>query len=76
MNRSSASSTNSPAHDWDWESKPRSMSEASVESKSSTTRRVKEKQTKEESLMNFEKESSGTGYNSKLEEDAWEILKD
>lgn len=74
--RSSASSTNSSSHDWDWESKPRSMSEASVETKSSITKRIKEKQTKDEQLISFEKESSGTGYNSKLEEDAWEILKD
>ncbi|XP_051163319.1 ADP-ribosylation factor GTPase-activating protein 1 isoform X3 [Leptopilina boulardi] len=78
--KSSASTTNTSSHDWNWESKPRSMSEASMESRSSSTttttstKRIKEKQTKQESLMSFDKETPG--YNSKLEDDAWEILKD
>lgn len=80
--KSSASTTNTSSHDWNWETKPRSMSEASVESRSSSTtttttsKRIKEKQTKQDSLMSFDKETPATGYNSKLEDDAWEILKD
>lgn len=51
-------------------------SRSSSTTTTTTSKRIKEKQTKQDSLMSFDKETPATGYNSKLEDDAWEILKD
>ncbi|XP_031784248.1 ADP-ribosylation factor GTPase-activating protein 1 isoform X1 [Nasonia vitripennis] len=75
QNKSGASSPNSPSGDWEWNvnSGPK---ESPADSKPSV-RRVKEKKIKEEPLINLESDKANSNnWNSKLEEDAWEILKD
>ena len=71
----SASSSSSSIHDWDWgnNSKQASNIESSTESKLAA-RKTKEKKVKEGALIDFEVKNEATGW--KLEDDAWEILKD
>lgn len=73
--KSGASSPNSATGDWEWNANT-GQKESSADSKPAV-RRVKEKKTREEPLISLESDKANSNnWNSKLEEDAWEILKD
>ncbi|KAJ8667959.1 hypothetical protein QAD02_009622 [Eretmocerus hayati] len=71
--RSGARSPSSPSSDWEWNA---SSAPKEVEPDNKLNiKKPKEKKTKEP-LINFESDKTNSNWNSKLEEDAWEILKD
>ncbi|XP_014209743.1 ADP-ribosylation factor GTPase-activating protein 1 isoform X2 [Copidosoma floridanum] len=57
--------------DWGWDSSSKPK-DASVDSKS--VKKIKEKK-KEDSLINFETDQANSNWNAKLEDEAWEVLK-
>ncbi|XP_076171898.1 ADP-ribosylation factor GTPase-activating protein 1 isoform X2 [Ptiloglossa arizonensis] len=67
------SPTNSSNCEWDWDNGTKQTNEKVTDLKS-TTRKSKDK-VKEKTLINFDTDSHAPNWDSKLEDDAWEILK-
>lgn len=78
--KSGSSGVKTSSRDWEsWESNtnPKSSNESSGDHSSrSAPKTSKRIQSKEKSLIDFEEDNKPTDWNSKLEEDAWNILKD
>ncbi|XP_011501417.1 PREDICTED: ADP-ribosylation factor GTPase-activating protein 1 isoform X2 [Ceratosolen solmsi marchali] len=73
QNKSGATTPNLSSVDWDWNA---SSGLKEPDTDKSTVKKLKDKKGKEESLINCESSKTSSNWNSKLEDDAWEILKD
>ncbi|CAB0035599.1 unnamed protein product [Trichogramma brassicae] len=74
QNKSGSTSPSSYNADWEWETS--SVPKEAPQSYKTTSKPLKEKKTQQESLINFDSDKSNSNYNSKkLEDEAWEILK-
>ncbi|XP_076238403.1 ADP-ribosylation factor GTPase-activating protein 1 isoform X2 [Calliopsis andreniformis] len=73
QSKTNLSNSNSSNCEWDWGSDTKQNNEKIVESK--TVARKSKDKVKEEALINFDTDNHTTSWDSKLEDDAWEILK-
>ncbi|XP_012287418.1 ADP-ribosylation factor GTPase-activating protein 1 isoform X2 [Orussus abietinus] len=69
-----SSLSSSSSQEWDWGGSSKQPINTSTEVKSPNLPKANESP-KEKALINFEADSKASDWNSKLEEDAWEILK-
>lgn len=71
--KTNVSITNSSNSEWDWDNDVKQSNERASEPKP-VARKSRDK-VKEEALINFDTDNRTTSWDSKLEDDAWEILK-
>ncbi|XP_058790649.1 ADP-ribosylation factor GTPase-activating protein 1 isoform X2 [Phymastichus coffea] len=75
QNKSGVSSPTSYNSDWDWNSSSQPKETADTKPSSAATKRLKEKKMNQDPLVNLETDKTNSNWNSKLEDEAWEILK-
>ncbi|KZC09421.1 PREDICTED: ADP-ribosylation factor GTPase-activating protein 1 [Dufourea novaeangliae] len=73
LSKTNIPTTNSSKCEWDWDNDAKQDNDKVTDTKS-TMRKSKDK-VKEEALINFGTDNTAPNWDSKLEDDAWEILK-